>query len=217
MSLLNTNDFFFIKNLRSKVHNIRTNMIVNKAITNAKIADNTITNVKLADATIQLSKIGFTNYCPTGCIIQYAGTTAPSGWLLCNGSAISRTTYSDLYDVIGIIYGSGDGSTTFNLPNLQRKFPIGSSSLYAVGTTGGAETKTLTVDEIPSHSHNVVYNSGLLVQKTGGGTPGSIDSTSNEIDNINTISNSISIENTGGGQEFSIMPPYLTLNYIIKI
>ena len=58
------------------------------------------------------------NYCvPTGGIVEYAGTTAPNGWLLCDGSAISRTTYADLFEVIGTIFGEGDGSTTFNLPN----------------------------------------------------------------------------------------------------
>ena len=58
------------------------------------------------------------NYCvPTGGIVEYAGTTAPNGWLLCDGSAISRTTYADLFEVIGTTFGEGDGSTTFNLPS----------------------------------------------------------------------------------------------------
>jgi microcystin-dependent protein len=56
---------------------------------------------------------------------MWAGSTAPTGWLLCNGAAVSRTTYSDLFAVISTTYGTGNGSTTFNVPDLQRRFPLG--------------------------------------------------------------------------------------------
>ena len=62
---------------------------------------------------------------PVGSINLYAGSTAPTGWLICDGSAVSRTTYANLFSVIGTTYGTGDGSTTFNLPNLKRRFPLG--------------------------------------------------------------------------------------------
>jgi microcystin-dependent protein len=62
---------------------------------------------------------------PVGTIMMWAGSTAPTGWLLCNGAAVSRTTYSDLFAVISTTYGTGNGSTTFNVPDLQRRFPLG--------------------------------------------------------------------------------------------
>lgn len=89
-----------------------------------------------------------------GEIKPYAGSTAPSKWLICDGSAVSRTTYSDLFAVIGTTYGTGDGSTTFNLPDMKGRTPIGVSSGHALGTTGGEETHTLTMNEMPRHDHN---------------------------------------------------------------
>lgn len=90
-----------------------------------------------------------------GIVMPFAGTTAPQGWLLCDGSAVSRTTYAELFSVIGTTYGAGDGSTTFNIPNLAGRVVIGSSQNHALGTTGGSETVTLTVDQLPAHTHVV--------------------------------------------------------------
>lgn len=90
---------------------------------------------------------------PAGSIMQYGGSSAPEGWLLCDGSAISRTTYSALFAAIGTTYGTGDGSTTFNLPDLENRVPIGVSDTHGLGTTGGEETHTLTTEEMPAHGH----------------------------------------------------------------
>ena len=98
---------------------------------------------------------------PSGTIVQTARATAPDYWLFCDGSAISRTTYSTLYAAIGTQYGSGDGSTTFNLPNLQGRVPVGKNSsgtFAALGGTGGAETVTLDSTQIPSHTHPITDN-----------------------------------------------------------
>ena len=92
---------------------------------------------------------------PAGVVITYAGSTAPEGWLLCDGSAVSRDTYATLFDVIGTTYGVGDGSTTFNVPNLSGRVVIGPSQSHALGSTGGSETVTLVESELPSHSHEV--------------------------------------------------------------
>jgi microcystin-dependent protein len=81
------------------------------------------------------------NLVPLGSINLYAGSTAPPGWLLCDGSAINRVFYKDLFNTIGVTYGGGDGSTTFNLPNLQQRFPLGkaiSGTGATLGSTGGA-------------------------------------------------------------------------------
>lgn len=93
------------------------------------------------------------NFSPTGSITMYGGSSAPAGWLRCDGTAISRTTYSALFSIIGTQYGVGNGSTTFNLPNLQGKFPLGGTSDR--GTTGGEADVTLTSAQIPSHQHGV--------------------------------------------------------------
>lgn len=90
---------------------------------------------------------------PAGIVMPFAGSVAPQGYLLCDGSAVSRATYSALYTAIGDTYGAGDGSTTFNLPDLSGRVVIGVSGSHALGSTGGSETVTLTVDQLPAHTH----------------------------------------------------------------
>ena len=92
---------------------------------------------------------------PAGIIMPFAGTVAPENYLFCDGSAVSRTTYATLYAVIGDTFGAGDGSTTFNLPDLSGRVPLGVSMSHALGTTGGSETVTLTESELPAHVHVV--------------------------------------------------------------
>lgn len=107
---------------------------------------------------------------PTGTTLPYAGSTAPSGWLLCYGQAVSRTTYANLFTVLSTTYGSGDGSTTFNLPDLRGRLPAGQDNMggsaanritsggsgitgTTLGAAGGAETHTLTTAQLSSHNH----------------------------------------------------------------
>lgn len=90
-----------------------------------------------------------------GLIEPFAGTVIPTGYLLCDGSAVSRSTYATLYAVIGDTFGAGDGETTFNLPDLGGRVPLGMSQGHALGTTGGRETVTLTESELPAHVHEV--------------------------------------------------------------
>lgn len=89
----------------------------------------------------------------SGTIVMYGAASAPSGWLLCDGSAVSRTTYADLFAVIGTTWGNGDGSTTFNVPNFQNRFPVGSGDTYSANDQGGANSVTLTTAQMPSHTH----------------------------------------------------------------
>jgi microcystin-dependent protein len=97
-----------------------------------------------------------TNTVPAGSIQMWATATAPSGYVICNGTAISRTTYSTLFGVIGTTFGVGDGSTTFNVPDYTNRMPYGTT----VGATGGAATTTIATTNLPSHTHTFSGTTG---------------------------------------------------------
>jgi len=90
-----------------------------------------------------------------GSIIPFGGSVVPDGFLVCDGSNVSRDDYSELYSIIGTTYGQGDGSTTFGLPNLVDRVPLGVSQNYALATTGGTSSVTLSTTQIPSHDHTI--------------------------------------------------------------
>lgn len=90
-----------------------------------------------------------------GSIVPFAGSILPNGYLLCDGSSVSRTDYTELFSVIGTKFGSGDGSTTFNVPNLNGRLAIGQSNDHLFASSGGEETHALTTGEIASHLHSV--------------------------------------------------------------
>lgn len=168
---------------------------------------------------------------PVGKIMAFAGSTAPSGYLLCNGAAVSRSTYADLFGKIGTTYGAGNGTTTFNLPDLRGRFPLGMDNMGGIsanrvtateadnlGQGAGLETHTLTTSEMPSHRHGLGFyhvastaNANLGSSNTWAGTA-SVASTLN----LGAIVNGEHITNTGGGGAHNNVPPYLTLNYVIK-
>jgi microcystin-dependent protein len=153
---------------------------------------------------------------PSGAILQFAGSSAPANWLLCDGALVSRTTYATLFGVIGTNYGAGDGATTFKLPDLRGRVPIGAgqgSSLTnrVIAATGGAETHTLTVSQMPSHSHAIPlydYSDGGQANLTTAGTDDVTDFRSNSQDPV---------DNTGGNQPHNNMQPFLVVNHIIKV
>lgn len=155
---------------------------------------------------------------PIGSMIPYGNDTAPENWLVCDGSEVSRTTYAQLFNVIGTSYGSGDGSTTFNLPNKKGRVSVGlnsdDSDFNTIGKTGGEKTHTLTVDEMPSHNH-LLYGSPY-------GSADWVDGTQrvkydvNQKNATNTYILAQPVFNTGGDQAHNNVQPYEVDNWIIK-
>jgi len=171
---------------------------------------------------------------PTGGVIEYGGTAAPSGFLLCDGTAVSRTTFSDLFAILGTVYGVGDGATTFNVPDKRGKVGIGAGEDSGKGLTDrtlggflGEEDHSITEDEMaahdhdfsdPSHSHQYNINDGVFgVEPT------------RQLDSLTTIGGVITISNSvvtaftgivhnsqGLGDGHNNIQPSLGFNYIIK-
>lgn len=137
---------------------------------------------------------------PVGALVLYAGSAAPTGWLLCYGQAVSRVTYATLFAAIGTTYGTGDGSTTFNVPDMRGRIGAGKDNMGGtsasrltetvlgenpanLGAKGGSQSHTLTTAQIPSHTHSFsgttnttgAHTHGIkLLSSGGGGTSGSI-------------------------------------------
>jgi microcystin-dependent protein len=150
---------------------------------------------------------------PTATVVPYCGASGPTGWFLCDGSAYSIVTYNNLFSVIGYTFGGSEGST-FNVPDLRGRLPLGVSSGISgfsnknIGQTGGSETHTLSIDEIPSHTHDV--NTDI----TAGGTRTYDIELASQRPNIGY--NNLTTSSTGGGHAHSIMQPFMALNFIIK-
>lgn len=112
---------------------------------------------------------------PSGAMLDFGGIAAPAGYLLCDGSNVSRATYAALFTAISTTWGVGDGSTTFGLPDFRRRAAVGSGGTgtatlgNAVGNTGGAETHTLTTSEIPAHTHTETAHTILRSPDGSGG------------------------------------------------
>jgi len=186
-----------------------------------KVAAATTDNLAALDANGNLKDSGGSIVSvapPVGSITMYAGSSAPSGWLYCNGQAVSRTIQSDLFAVIGTTFGNGDGSTTFNLPDLRDRFPLGDNSNGGadagrvnnfnsnVGDSGGEDQHQLTESEMPSHSHS--YTPGRAGNDTGG-CAGLIGTSS-----VGSCAKDTQSE--GGDQAHNNMPPFLAVSFIIK-
>ncbi len=160
------------------------------------------------------------NSTPIGLISEFGGSVAPDGWLMCNGSEVSREKYSLLFAVIGTIYGDGDGSTTFNLPSMAGRTTIGSSASHALGSTGGEESHALTASELPKDYASIytrlnsVGSSILYAQKGTSQKVKSDDFTPMSLYGSNGA-NVDEITFSGDGKAFNVMQPYLSVNHII--
>ncbi len=154
---------------------------------------------------------GFLNGGPIGAIIIWPTVSAPTNHLICDGSAVSRNTYADLFTVLSTAYGVGDGATTFNLPNLKGKVPVGynasDTDFDAIGETGGEKTHTMTEAELVAHNHRTPAG------QEGGGAAFGSQAWSSGSATYGTYGDS---EDTGSGTPFNVMQPYITLNFCIR-
>jgi microcystin-dependent protein len=157
---------------------------------------------------------------PVGTINMYAGATTdvPTGWLLCNGAAVSRTTYAQLFAVLDTEYGVGDGSATFNVPDFvtTNKFPRAATNDAGRGTTGGESTHILTEAELAthSHSHTHTYNQSSGTSGPIFSTPSSSGGYNNGSSSVNTGSDATS---TGSGTAHENKPPFIDVHFIIAV
>ena len=212
-SITNINSTDLITDSRANINDNFANLNADKLETSVLDTDTTL--AANSDSKVPTQKAvkayvdgtaGQTFLVPSGAILPYGAANAPDNYLLCDGTEVSRSEYSTLFSIIGTTYGVGNGSTTFNLPNLQGKVPVGFDSTQtefdALGETGGAKTHTLTVDEMPAHTHAAGVVTGGV-----GGTPEA---------NASGSGTSINTGSTGGDGAHNNLQPYITLNYIIK-
>jgi len=164
---------------------------------------------------------------PTATIVPWSDSSIPSGFLECNGAAVSRSTYSALFAIVGTTYGAGDGATTFNVPDLQDNVAVGKSGTKALASTGGANTVTST-GNVGGSTANATLSTAQLASHshTGGGGGGQAVSVAPE---ASALSSNPSTGSTGSGtghqhnmsatftgDATSVVQPYLTIIYIIK-
>ena len=166
---------------------------------------------------------------PTATIVPWSSASVPSGFLECNGAAVSRTTYADLFAIVSTTYGAGDGSTTFNVPDLQDNVAVGKSNNKALASTGGANTVTstgnvggstanasLSTPQLASHSHSSGNATNAIVSQSPGfpgrraATPGNTGGAGSGGGHSHNMSANFS------GDATSVVQPYLTVIYIIK-
>jgi microcystin-dependent protein len=181
---------------------------------------------------------------PTGAIMMYGAGTAPAGWLICDGSAVGRTQYPNLFNVISTQYGAGDGTSTFNLPNFTGRFAMGTSgTTYPLAHTGGEINHALTIAELARHSHPAIdpthdhivgapqhtHNLICVVHNLAAGSDyniwsiagsgGSAFGNTTPGTNITILKGptGVQVDLAGSSTPHNNLPPYLTVNYIIKV
>ena len=211
--------------LKVKDAGITATQLATDSVITAKIQDGAVTAAKLDAGAVSVLM-------PTASIMPYAGSSAPTGYLLCDGAAISRSTYSTLFGLLATTYGSGDGSSTFNIPDLRGRVIAGQDDMGGasanrltgltggvdgdvLGGSGGAETHTLATSELPAHDHDV---DTAFKNNSTNGVPGNYP-TGTDLSSPSAAqlgANTNSIKNTGGGGAHNNVQPTIILNYIIK-
>lgn len=217
---------------QNTVTNLPTSAYSNASVTTAKLADSAVTEAKLGTGAVTTTKVGdgavtlaklasavALMLVPTGTLAPTARATAPTGWLLCDGSAVSRTTYADLFAAIGTAFGAGDGVDTFNLPDARGRVLVGLSGdaeFNTLGETGGAKTHTHALSDQGFALASIAL-SGPLRAKQVPVTSWSADREIGTTTGGNSAaSSSIGTPLGGNTNSESLLQPYLTVNYIIR-
>jgi microcystin-dependent protein len=155
-----------------------------------------------------------------GEIRMFAGNFAPAGWMLCDGQLLPISENETLFNLIGTTYG-GDGESTFALPDLRGRVPIHQGSGFVLAETGGVETVTLTVSQIPAHRHPLLGSAGnATTTSPAGNVPGTIPEVTvfgYGTDNPPVTLAPQSIGSVGGSQPHSNLQPYLCVNFIVSL
>lgn len=156
----------------------------------------------------------------TGEIKLWPSASIPTGWVKCNGSTLLIADEPALFSILGTTYG-GDGVTTFALPDLEGRFPLGASATSILGEVGGDYETVLDIDNLPSHNHNVKVNTNTDGATTNEGS-GNVLGTGPNIYNTQPIEEfeelgGVAQDNVGDNKAFSILNPYIVLHYIIKL
>jgi microcystin-dependent protein len=154
-----------------------------------------------------------------GEIRLFAGNFAPTGWMLCEGQLVPISENDALFQLIGTTYG-GDGQSTFALPDLRGRVPVHRGGGYLPGETGGTETVTLTVSQVPAHAHPFVASRSMATTANAAGNlPAQVPSYTPYIGgfapSVALAGNSVSP--AGGSQPHDNMQPYLCVNFIIAL
>ena len=213
--------------------------LLNASVNADKLAANAIGTSNILDANITLAKLADSLaafFCPTGVTMAYGAASAPTGWLLCDGAAVSRATYASLFSVIGISHGSGDGATTFHLPDYRGRFLRGvdggvardpdRASRTAMNTGGatGDNVGSVQADEYKSHTHSINDSGHTHTAIEGGGSgalarfqPSTVYSTSGTgtaySGPLSSATTGITAANSGGNET---RPINASVQFIIK-
>jgi microcystin-dependent protein len=213
--------------------------LVNGSVTQAKLASDAVTTAKVVDGSVTIAKLASAvtaKIVPVGAVVSYPAASAPTGWLACDGTAISRTTYSDLFAVIGTSHGSGDGATTFHLPDYRGRFLRGvdggvardpdRASRTAMNTGGatGDNVGSVQADEYKSHTHSINDSGHTHTAIEGGGSgalarfqPSTVYSTSGTgtaySGPLSSATTGITAANSGGNET---RPINASVQFIIK-
>ena len=153
-----------------------------------------------------------------GEIRMFAGNFAPAGWMFCEGQLLPISEYETLFNLIGTTYG-GDGQSTFALPDSRGRLPVHQGNGFTLAETGGVETVTLTVPQIPAHTHAFLAaaNPGTIASPSGSVPGASPSVTPYRQQTPATPMSASAIGSTGGSQPYDNFQPYLCVDFIISL
>ena len=212
--------------------------------TTSDVSDEIIINRTSGTTGIFKTTVGaITNSIPTppvGSMMAFAGATAPTDWLFCDGAEVQRSVYNTLFQIIGTQYGTPSNSSVFKLPDLRGRFPLGKDNMSnpglgqgsadrvtsptadGLGLGAGDEKKTIAKENLPQHEHSLRANNGdqFFVTRNISGASTDSEVTTTSGPDLSNVDGAQQLPNSGGldgtvGQAMDVMNPYLTLNYII--